>query len=61
MPQGKQVTREELIEFLRPQMASWWLPDDVAFVDALPMTATGKVHKVTLRRQFRDLVSQAAE
>jgi fatty-acyl-CoA synthase len=51
------VTADELIEFLRPQMASWWLPQDVAFVDALPMTATGKVHKVTLRERFRDFVA----
>ena len=59
--EGKQVSREELIEFLRPQMASWWLPEDVSFVEALPMTATGKVHKLTLRQQFQDFVSQAAE
>ncbi|MFO1081145.1 MAG: long-chain fatty acid--CoA ligase [Reyranellaceae bacterium] len=59
--EGKSVSREELIEFLRPQMASWWLPEDVSFVEALPMTATGKVHKLTLRRQFQDFVSQAAE
>jgi acyl-CoA synthetase (AMP-forming)/AMP-acid ligase II len=57
---GKDVTREELIEFLRPQMASWWVPDDVEFVDALPMTATGKIHKVSLRERFKDLVSIAA-
>ncbi len=57
---GQQVSREELLDFLRPQMASWWLPEDVTFVDALPMTATGKVHKVTLRERFRDFVSQAA-
>jgi fatty-acyl-CoA synthase len=41
-------------------MASWWLPSDVTFVEALPMTATGKVHKVTLRQQFKDYVSVAA-
>ena len=35
-------------------MASWWLPDDVSFVEALPMTATGKVHKLTLRQRFRN-------
>jgi fatty-acyl-CoA synthase len=58
---GRDVTREELIEFLRPQMASWWLPDDVAFVDQLPMTATGKIHKVSLRERFKDAVSVAAE
>ncbi|HLG46570.1 MAG TPA: long-chain fatty acid--CoA ligase [Reyranella sp.] len=55
--QGQQVTAAELIDFLRPHMASWWLPDDVVFVDALPMTATGKIHKVTLRELFRDFVS----
>lgn len=54
---GKDVGREELIEFLRPQMASWWVPEDVAFVEALPMTATGKVHKVTLRERFKDMVA----
>ena len=56
----KQVTAPELIEFLKPRMASWWLPTDVTFVEALPMTATGKVHKVTLRQQFKDYVSVAA-
>jgi acyl-CoA synthetase (AMP-forming)/AMP-acid ligase II len=56
----KQVTAPELIEFLKPRMASWWLPTDVTFVEALPLTATGKVHKVTLRQQFKDYVSVAA-
>jgi fatty-acyl-CoA synthase len=51
------VTADELIEFLRPQMASWWLPQDVAFVEALPMTATGKIHKVTLRERFKDFTA----
>lgn len=58
--QGHQVTAGELIEFLRPQMASWWLPDDVVFVEALPMTATGKIHKVTLRERFKDYASPQA-
>jgi fatty-acyl-CoA synthase len=30
------------------------MPDDVQFVDALPMTGTGKIHKLTLREQFED-------
>ena len=47
----RQVTAEELIEFLRPQMASWWVPDDVAFVEALPMTTTGKIIRRLLREQ----------
>jgi len=53
----KTVTPAELIAFLRPQMASWWVPEDVAFVDALPMTATGKIHKVTLRERFKDMTA----
>ena len=51
---GCQVDREALLEFLRPGIASWWLPDDVVFVEEMPMTATGKIHKLTLRERFRD-------
>jgi acyl-CoA synthetase (AMP-forming)/AMP-acid ligase II len=54
----KKVSAEELIAFLRPQMASWWVPEDVTFVEALPMTATGKIHKVTLRERFKDYESK---
>jgi non-ribosomal peptide synthetase component E (peptide arylation enzyme) len=35
-------------------VAKWWLPDDVVFVDKLPLTATGKVSKATLRAQFKE-------
>lgn len=48
------ATREEVLDHLRPRIAKWWLPDDVVSVDALPMTATGKVSKLTLRERFRD-------
>ena len=50
--QGGDVTREAMLEHLRERMATWWLPDDVIFVDALPMTATGKINKVSLRERF---------
>jgi acyl-CoA synthetase (AMP-forming)/AMP-acid ligase II len=49
---GQQITREELLEFLTPRMAKWWLPDDVVFVDEMPMTATGKILKAKLREQY---------
>ena len=52
--QGGDVTREAMLEHLRERMASWSLPDDVVFVDALPMTATGKINKVSLREQFSE-------
>jgi acyl-CoA synthetase (AMP-forming)/AMP-acid ligase II len=35
-------------------VASWWLPDDVVFVDELPHTSTGKIHKSALRERLRD-------
>jgi acyl-CoA synthetase (AMP-forming)/AMP-acid ligase II len=51
---GKAPTREELLDFLSGRVAKWWLPDDIAFVDTLPHTATGKLQKTKLREQFRD-------
>ncbi len=35
-------------------MAKWWMPDDVAFVDTIPLGATGKMQKNKLREQSRD-------
>jgi fatty-acyl-CoA synthase len=49
---GEQLTREEMLEFLAPRMAKWWLPDDVVLVREMPMTATGKILKAKLREQF---------
>jgi fatty-acyl-CoA synthase len=51
---GQAVTRDEMLGFLDGKVARWWLPDDVAFVDELPHTATGKLLKVKLREQFRE-------
>ena len=50
---GRQPTREALMDFLAGRVAKWWLPDDIAFVDELPHTATGKLQKTKLREQFR--------
>ena len=51
---GRSVTREELLAFMDGKVAKWWMPDDIAFVEAIPHTATGKIQKTTLRDQFRD-------
>lgn len=50
--EGHDPAKDELIDFLRPRVAKWWLPDDVIFVDELPHTATGKISKLTLRQQL---------
>ncbi len=51
---GAEVTRDELIAFFEGRIAKWWTPDDVVFVDAIPLGATGKMLKHRLREQFQD-------
>jgi fatty-acyl-CoA synthase len=48
------VTAEELLDFLRPQVARWALPDAVVFVDAIPKTSVGKFDKKVLRQMFAE-------
>jgi acyl-CoA synthetase (AMP-forming)/AMP-acid ligase II len=48
------VDKDDVLAALRGNVADWWLPDAVEFVDALPHTATGKISKRRLREQFRD-------
>ena len=54
------ATKEELLGFLQGKIAKWWMPDDVAVVDEIPHTATGKIQKITLRERFRDYVLPTA-
>jgi fatty-acyl-CoA synthase len=50
---GAVLTREQVLDFLRDKVARWWLPDDVIFVDEIPLTAAGKISKVTLRERYQ--------
>ncbi|BCN38372.1 long-chain-fatty-acid--CoA ligase [Alicycliphilus denitrificans] len=49
---GAEVTREELLAFYEGKTAKWQIPDDVVFVDAIPLGATGKMLKTRLREQL---------
>jgi acyl-CoA synthetase (AMP-forming)/AMP-acid ligase II len=51
---GAEVTREELIAFYEGKIAKWWTPDDVVFVDSIPLGATGKMQKNKLRESLKD-------
>jgi fatty-acyl-CoA synthase len=51
---GVEPTKAAILDALSAKLAKWQLPDDVVFVDALPMTATGKISKKDLRAQFAD-------
>jgi fatty-acyl-CoA synthase len=48
------ATKEELLEFLKPQFAKWWLPDDIIFMEEIPKTSVGKFLKRALREQLKD-------
>jgi fatty-acyl-CoA synthase len=46
--------KQEILDFMQGKIAKWWMPDDVAFVDEIPHTATGKIQKTELRDRFKD-------
>ena len=50
--EGCTPSRDEILAFMDGKIAKWWMPDDVAFVDEIPHTATGKIKKTALREQF---------
>src|SRR5258708_19925388 len=50
---GQKASREDILKYMDGKIAKWWMPDDVAFVDGIPHTATGKILKTALRDQFK--------
>jgi len=53
---GMEVTRDELLAFYEGKAAKWQVPDDVIFMEAIPMGATGKMQKSKLRELLKDYV-----
>ena len=51
---GAEVSKDEVLAHMTGKVAKWWMPDDVAFVDDIPHTATGKISKLQLRERFKD-------
>ncbi|RJG00823.1 3-(methylthio)propionyl-CoA ligase [Noviherbaspirillum sedimenti] len=58
---GMVLSRAEILKFFEGKVAKWWVPDDVIFVDEMPMTATGKLYKLKLRDQYKDYLLEPAE
>ena len=48
------LTEKEILEYLTPLVAKWWLPDEVVFIDAVPKTSVGKFDKKVLRERFKN-------
>jgi fatty-acyl-CoA synthase len=57
---GEQLSRDDVLDFLREKFTNWQLPDDVAFIDEVPKTSVGKFSKKTLRDRFADYVLPTA-
>ncbi len=52
---GQEIERDHILEHLSKQVARWWIPDEVIFLDALPVGGTGKVQKTILREKYGDV------
>jgi fatty-acyl-CoA synthase len=50
---GVQLDPGEIIEYLRPRLAKWALPDEVVLIDAVPKTSVGKFDKKVLRERYK--------
>ncbi|MGV0986596.1 MAG: 3-(methylthio)propionyl-CoA ligase [Limnohabitans sp.] len=51
---GAEVSRDALLQSFEGRIAKWWMPDDVIFVDSIPLGATGKMQKSVLRDAYQD-------
>lgn len=55
------LTPEIIKDYLEPKIASWWMPDQILFIDAIPKTGTGKFDKKVVRAEYEDLLVDADE
>ncbi|TDH61570.1 fatty-acid--CoA ligase [Dankookia rubra] len=51
---GTSPTEADILAYFDGKVARWWMPDQVEFVDSLPLTATGKLWKAELKQKYRD-------
>jgi acyl-CoA synthetase (AMP-forming)/AMP-acid ligase II len=51
---GESQDKQEHLDFLVGKIAKWWMPDDVVFVDDIPLGATGKIDKKVVRERLKD-------
>jgi fatty-acyl-CoA synthase len=49
---GEELSRDEVLDYLRDRLTKWQVPDDVVFLDEIPKTSVGKFSKKTLRDKF---------
>ena len=54
---GQALEKEEILSFLATRVAKWWVPDDVVFLESLPVGGTGKVQKNDLPKDYGGVFS----
>ena len=54
---GASASEEQIRGFLRERLASYKVPRQIVLVDALPLTASGKIQRRAARRLFDDAIS----
>ena len=57
---GESASKQDFLDFLEGKIAKWWTPDDVVFVDDIPLGATGKIDKKLIRERMKDYVLPTA-
>jgi len=57
--EGSELSPDAVKEFLAPRIASWWMPDEIVFIDEIPKTGTGKFDKKVVRTEYENLLSDA--
>jgi fatty-acyl-CoA synthase len=60
LKKDQSATRDDILKFMQGKVPSWWMPDEVVFVNEIPHTATGKIQKTVLRERFKDFVLPTA-
>jgi fatty-acyl-CoA synthase len=58
---GAESSKEEFLAYLEGKIAKWWTPDDVVFVDDIPLGATGKIDKKLIRERMKGYVLPTAK
>jgi fatty-acyl-CoA synthase len=58
---GHSLEQQDILAFLAERMAKWWVPEEVVFLDSLPVGGTGKVQKALLREKYGNIFDQHSE
>jgi fatty-acyl-CoA synthase len=61
LKEGASATKDDFLKFLEGKIAKWWTPDDVVFVDDIPLGATGKIDKKLIRDRMKGYVLPTAK